>query len=30
VWKTLERLGTIAIYLNLTDMHVVAEYTQKR
>ena len=24
-----ERLGSTAIYLNLTDMHVVDEYTQK-
>jgi hypothetical protein len=24
-----DRLGTIAIYLNLIDMHVVDEYTQK-
>jgi integrase/recombinase XerD len=24
-----ERLGTTALYRNLTDMHVVDEYTQK-
>jgi integrase/recombinase XerD len=24
-----ERLGTTAIYLNLTDLHVVEEYAQK-
>ena len=31
IQKTLvhDRLGTTAIYLNLTDTHVVDEYTQK-
>ena len=24
-----ERLGTTALYLNLTDLHVVEEYAQK-